>query len=156
MGKIHILIFMSLLSFKAGSTQGADGNGWYTTTEMMYETARVATVRVFDLRARLYYSEGVALDFIASESATRAKVGLCERFKDSDIGINYVNGKAIKFTTVCNGGEIVITPKYQNDVKYLIDELLTKEVVQVGSITIPTIGFMESYGELRSFMNLIK
>lgn len=118
----------------------------------MFESPPTIGANNYLVKVRIYYTDEIRID-IVSDSPAKGPVLECEDALKA-MGDSYktdVNGRILTFVGQCVKGKLILTTKYKNQKKYLIDEFLTKDLVHLGRGVIQTRGFMEAYSELKRF-----
>lgn len=157
MKSVYVTIMVLFFSFQAGSIPSQNGHlTWVRIHDTTFESPLINMSDKTSVQVHLFYSKVVKLVIHEIQRDHRGIVMQCVSPKKETVTIHVVNGRSISFIRTCVSGEFHLIPKYKNQTKYIINEFLTKDYVQLSKATVPSLGFIEAYSEIiryASYMN---
>lgn len=148
-----ILLFLITLSPLATPEGNQEDFEWTPSQDLLvYTSPAVPAVEGYMLFARLYYEDDlVRIDLVVIPPPLGDQDNFdCEAAKEGLRQRNIqVNGRYVDLLYECfENKAVVVKPKYRSGRMYIVDEFLTKDMVNFNRLQISTNGFLESYSKL--------
>jgi len=150
---VILTLLFPLYVIPAGNSQPPT---WLRVKDIVFESPTRVSSAGYIVKLRLYYDKTMRIELVLSNSDT-SDGDICDLLDGTKLPNTWdINGRIVKYDGNCAGGNLVLWPKKESDIKYAIDEFLTKSVVHIGPTTFSSKGFIEGYSEVRSYASYLE
>ena len=156
MYRFYIFLLALLIAVPVTSADIKKPNQWVRVKDnVVFESPSDTTAAGYTVNLQLSYDHKMVIELIVRN--VRSPESSCELTQSDElINIWDVNGRVINYHGKCVNGIGILVPDNPDDIKYVIDEFLTKSLVHVGPVVIVTKGFIEAYGEILRYASYME